>query len=138
MSQEQSIEQQREALRARNQVCLLKEEEEGLPIDDVSPGVYGFAHAPGSESMPLFRRQTYLAFEVHKRANGEVDVLGFLGKEEAAAVEAGEGDMEILLFSDPTAEKSVLISIPTERILHVKDMSNRDAKGLNVQVAGFR
>lgn len=138
MVSEQSIEQQREALRARNQVRLLTEAEEGLGIDRVPPGVYGFAHAPGTDAMPLFQKRTYLAFEVHKRANGEVDLLGFLSAAEADAVEAGRQDLELRLHSDPTPESPVLTSIPTERILRVKEHSNRDGQGLILQVAGYR
>ncbi len=138
MVEEQRIEQERQSLRARNQVRLLTEAEEGQGIDRVPPGVYGFAHAPGTEALPLFRQRTHLAFEVHKKANGEVDLLGLLEASQAEAVESGGQDIEIRLGADPTPERSVLVSIPTERILRVKEHSNRDGQGLILQVAGFR
>ncbi|MCC7499895.1 MAG: hypothetical protein IT160_20110 [Bryobacterales bacterium] len=137
MAEEQSIEQQREALRAQNQVRLLTEAEEGLKIDRIPPGVYGYTHSAGSDAMPLFRKHNYLTFEVHKRTNGQVDLLGFLSASEAQAVEGGREDIEVRLYSDQ-GENMVLVSIPTERILHVKELTNRDGKGLVIQVAGFQ
>jgi hypothetical protein len=138
MTKELSTEQQRESVRTRNQVRLITEGEEGWGIDRLPPGVYGFAYAPGTESTPLFGTRTYLGYEMHKKPNGEVDLLGFLEAELARAIDSGQQDVEIRLSPEATPEKPVLVPIPTERILRTKEHSHRDGQGMIMQVAGFQ
>jgi len=132
-----STEQQYQSVRSRNQVRPLQETEDGRAIDDVPLGTYGYAYAPGSDATPLYAKRRYLAFEMHKLADGAVRLLGFLEPDLARKVEAGTEDLLVRLGADPTAEKSVLVEIPSERIFRVKEHSNRDGSGLVIDLAGL-
>lgn len=132
-----STEQQYESVRSRNQVRPLTEAEDGRAIDDVPLGIYAYAYAPGSDATPLYAKPRHLAFEMHKLADGAVRLLGFLEADLAKKVEAGTEDVLIRLGAAPTAEKPVLVEIPSERIFRVKEHSNRDGSGLVIELAGL-
>src|SRR5277367_559002 len=71
-------------LRTRHQVRALTPEEEGTAIAVLPSGVYGFTYAPGQPEVPLFSKNSYHSFEMHKAADGTEYVLGFVTPSEAS------------------------------------------------------
>lgn len=115
-----------ERLRTRHQVRLVCAEEEGLEMQFLPSGVYGFTHAPAQNQIPLFARKGYRSFEMHKAAGGKEYILGFVTSQEAAALEAGAGEAAIQLFPDPRGESQCLVAVPLSRISPLRRRLPRD------------
>ncbi len=133
-TQEAAGEAEREALRARNEVRLVTEQEEGFGVERLPPGVYGFTYSPGVANSPLFRKRVYHSLEVHKLPDSSVALIGFLPEEIAARVEAGEEALDIRLFPEPESEATRAVSIPLARVKKVSEFSMREAGRLALQL----
>lgn len=127
-------EKERETLRAKHRVRLITDAEEGWGVDHLPGGVYGFTSAPGTKNLPLFVKRVYQSFEVHRTADANVYLVGFVSPEIAARLEAGKEDLHISLFSDPTENVTAIVAISHWRILRVKEHSDREGKGLAMEV----
>src|SRR5262249_16198361 len=88
----------REQLRAERNLHLVSDDEEGWPIQKVSPGVYGFTYSPSTEAVPLYAKRTFQVFEAHKLADGETHLVGFVKPSEAAILRAGVDFIECNLY----------------------------------------
>ncbi|HUA19996.1 MAG TPA: hypothetical protein VMB25_14705 [Bryobacteraceae bacterium] len=124
-----------QALRASHQVRELQPAEEGASVHALPAGVYGFAYAPGHEAVPLFAKESYHAFEVHKAADGVVYLIGFLTPQEAASLDgAGEG-ASFRLFPAPWESSQSLVSVPLARIVPPKRMPREDGNPFPFAIA---
>jgi hypothetical protein len=115
-------------------VRLIEEAEEGTGVDRASVGVYGFTHAPAETNSPLFRKQAYQSYEVHKLADGTSVLVGFAPLEAAVKVEAGEEIVQFRLLADSRDEALTLVSVPLARLLWRRQHSTRDSAGLELRV----
>lgn len=77
-------------LRVRHKVRALKQDEEGFASAALPGGVFGFTSAPGLSAMPLFARQNYGCFEVHKLEDGSEMLIGYMTPRHTEQYEAGE------------------------------------------------
>jgi len=115
-----------EALRARHQVRPVRSEEEGSAVDALPNGVYGFAYSPGHAAAPLFARNSYHSFEVHKAADGTAYLLGFVTLEEAAELDSGKEGAAVRLYPNARESSQSLVSVPFSRIQSSKRMPRED------------
>lgn len=117
---------EREALRAKNNLDLITRNDEGLGWRKVANGVYGFSYTPASQDGGLFAKQPLLSFEMHKHKDGSLHVLAYGSSEEAEKLTRA-GSPELLVFPVPQEGNEVLLSIPHARIATAKDL-DRDHK----------
>jgi hypothetical protein len=113
-------------LRARHQVRALQPEEEGAAIAVLPSGVYGFTFAPGQPEVPVFSKNSYHSFEMHKAADGTEYVLGFVTPVEASDIAAGKAGAAIRLFPAPWESAQSLVSVPSSGIVAPKRMPRED------------
>ena len=105
-----------ELFRSRHQVRPLDPGEEGVPVERLPAGVYGFTYAPGFDAVPLFAKKSYHAFEVHRASDGVVHLLGFVTDREMAQLESGQEGLVIRLFPDPWGDSACLVSVPASQV----------------------
>ena len=74
-------------VRKLHKVALVPANLEGFSIRDVPNGLYGFTYAPANDDAGLFRSRMFQSFEMHKGADGNVYVLGFVTPETACRME---------------------------------------------------
>jgi hypothetical protein len=114
-----------EAMRALHQVQLIIEEVEGTAAANLPNGTYGFTWAPQSEA-PLFKTQGYQSFELHKAADGEIYLIGFITAEDSNQLASSGEDFYINLYPLPYESATKTVSIAKSRILQHRDPT-RDA-----------
>ncbi len=105
----------RGALRMKHQVALVTGEREGTGLDAQPGGTYGFTYAPALPNAPVFQRQSYRAFEVHKRPDGERFIVGFVTPDVAARLASG-AEIEIQLLPDADGDARVVVAVAHARI----------------------
>jgi len=87
--------------RAEHNVRAVTEEEAGIPVDRVTPGVYGYTYSASLDNpVPLFTKPAFQAFEYHRLPDGEVAVLGCVRTKEADLLKKGEF-ATIRLYPEP-------------------------------------
>lgn len=112
----------RAALRATHGVRLVEPTEEGLGVDKVPDGVYGFTYSPAIAA-PLFATHRYRTYEMHRIAGGEAMIVGFVSAAEAARLTSSTEPVELALFHDAEGAADTLIAVPYSRILHHKQIA---------------
>lgn len=117
---------EREALRAKNNLDLITKNDEGLSWRKVASGVYGFSYTPASQDGGMFAKQPLLSFEMHKYRDGTLHVVAYGNSEEAEKLTRA-GSPELLVFPSPQEGSEVLLSIPHARIATAKEL-DRDQK----------
>jgi hypothetical protein len=125
---------EREALRTKNQVRPLTETEEGFGLDRVPDGVYGFTCAVGQWDAPLFKKQGFLSYEIHKLADGTALLLGYLTEEDAARLKNSQGLATVHLFAASDERARVFVSLPLHHIRRHKEHSQRTGHGVELHV----
>ena len=129
---------EREALRRHHQVRPLTPAENGTGVDQLPGGVYGFTYTPGCHDSPLFREGKHSTFEVHKLADGEVALIGFVPEETLGLIQAGGESAALRLHPAPTPEAPHLAVIPSSRIARLKEHSTRDDSALRLDLGPGR
>src|SRR5215510_552192 len=81
-----------EQLRTTHNVRLVSEAEEGMGVNALPGGVYGFTYSPALPNAPLFAERRFRSYETHKVASGEIFVIGFADADAAAALAAVSGE----------------------------------------------
>ena len=105
-----------QTLRTVHQVRLVASEEEGVGVNALPRGVYGFTYSPGLPNAPLFAARRYRSYEIHKLASGEVFVIGFVTREASGQMISTTGDVTIQVQPEPEAEAATLVAVPYSRI----------------------
>lgn len=105
-----------ETLRTVHQVRLVASEEEGLGVNALPRGVYGFTYSPGLPNAPLFATRRYRSFEIHKLASGDVFIVGFVTREASGRMTAADADVTLQVQPEPEAEAATLVAVPYSRI----------------------
>lgn len=105
-----------EALRGEHQVRIVESPEEGMGVNALPAGTYGFTYSPGLPNAPLFAARRYRSYETHKLASGEVFVVGFVTVDTARQIDAALTDLTIQLQPEPDPDASVLVKVPYTRI----------------------
>ena len=111
------VTQELEDLRRRHHVDLLEEASEGLSLEQIPRGTYGFTTSLGQPATPVFRKQGYQSFEVHHLPDGATHLAGFVSAAGAAQIAAGARNLEITLYPAPWGEADRLVSLPYDEIV---------------------
>ena len=109
-----SQDQARERYRVEHKVRLVSEADEGAAFAHLPNGVYGFTYAPATET-PIFQRQSYHSFEVHKLPDGSGQLIAFCNRDDAGKLD-GKGEFDITIYPDPWENATVPVSIPFDRV----------------------
>ena len=123
-----------ESLRASHGVRVVSEGEEGSGVNTLSNGVYGFTYSPGLPNTPLFATRRYRSYEIHKTADGEVYVIGFITPDAAQALASSLADVTIQLQPEPDDEASTLAKVPYSRIRRHRQYAAPNQQGFAVTV----
>jgi hypothetical protein len=126
---------ERQALRARAQVRLIRPDEEGSGIRRLPEGVYGFSSAASSGEIPLFSKPIYGAFEVHKLAGGEVAWIGYVSEEDFRRLEEGAEPFSMELYPEPHGSATLLVSVPASRVDRRSPQARENGMPMRVEVA---
>jgi hypothetical protein len=105
-----------EALRTVHRVRLVDTAEEGTGVNALPGGVFGFTYSPGLPNAPLFAVRRYRSFETHKRASGDVFVIGFVTREASGQMTASDSDVPVQLQPEPDGSADTLVAVPYSRI----------------------
>lgn len=89
-------------------------------------GVYGFTYAPSQDEMPVFANKSYHCFEIHKLEDGGLHLVGYVKPEEAAALEVGKANIEVLLYPDAWRESNQLVSVDLGRVIRSRRPLTRE------------
>jgi hypothetical protein len=137
MAQDQNVtlSPERQALRARAQVRLIRPEEEGFGIRRLPEGVYGFSSAASTDEIPLFARPVYGAFEVHKLAGGEVAWVGYVREGDLRRFEQGGEPFDMELYPEPWGDATCLVSLPASRVDRRKPQARENGMPMRVEVS---
>jgi hypothetical protein len=125
---------EQQALRAAHDVRIVSPAEEGMGVNSLPGGVYGFTYSPALANAPLFAQRRFRCYETHKLAGGEVFVVGFTDVESAAALEAGSGEQTLIIQPEPDAAANVLVKVPYSRMRHHRQYAAPNQHGFTVTV----
>ena len=123
-----------QALRAAHDVRIVSPAEEGMGVNSLPGGVYGFTYSPALPNAPLFAERRFRSYETHKLADGEVFVVGFADVETASALEASGGEQTLVIQPEPDATANVLVKVPYSRIRHHRQYAAPNQHGFTVTV----
>jgi hypothetical protein len=120
-----------ESLRATHGVRLVLPAEEGLGIDKLPGGVYGYTYSPGLPNAPLFVERRHRSFEMHKVGNGTVYVTGFVEAEVARQLSSATENLTVQIQPHPEDGSDALVEIPHSRIGSHKQYSSPNQLGFS-------
>ncbi|HEY3093846.1 MAG TPA: hypothetical protein VGJ52_12140 [Vicinamibacterales bacterium] len=123
-----------QALRGTHDVRVVSPAEEGMGVNSLPGGVYGFTYSPALPNAPLFAERRFRSYETHKLADGEVFVVGFADVETASALEANGGEQTLVIQPEPDATANVLVKVPYSRIRHHRQYAAPNQHGFTVTV----
>jgi hypothetical protein len=123
-----------QALRVTHDVRVVSPAEEGMGVNSLPGGVYGFTYSPALPNAPLFAERRFRSYETHKLAGGEVFVIGFADVESAAALEASSGEQTLVIQPEPDATANVLVKVPYSRMRHHRQYAAPNQHGCIVTV----
>jgi hypothetical protein len=123
-----------QALRAAHDVRIVSPAEEGMGVNSLPGGVYGFTYSPALANAPLFAERRFRCYETHKLAGGEIFVVGFTDVESAAALEANSGEQTLVIQPEPDATANVLVKVPYSRMRHHRQYAAPNQHGFTVTV----
>ena len=131
---ETTTENARAGLRDSHRLRPLENPEEGQAADRLPPGVYGFTYAPQEAAIPLFAKQAWHNFEVHKLADASLHLVGYVSAKDAGLIRSGE-HVEVTLFPDPWEDSNELIPVALSRVVPSKRGPSREGgNGLKLEL----
>lgn len=125
---------QRDALRARNNVRVVEDKEEGFGVDHLPNGVYGFSFAP-QQSAPLYKNKMFRNFEVHKLADGAIHIIGFVTEKEYTHLALSNDSTGLKLYPDPYEESVKAVSVPLYRVTGITGPSRDNGNFLKLEIS---
>jgi hypothetical protein len=123
-----------EHLREELDLRPVTDAEEGLGVNVVPNGVFGFTYSPAVENSPLYRERRFRCYETHRLRDGTVNLLGFVSAEDAHKLERVADVVEICLQPEPEEDAEVFVVIPHVRIRQHRLMSVRTEHGVTMKV----
>ena len=85
-----------ERLRVEYALRPVTPQEDGLGVNAVPNGVYGFTYSPAMVNSPLYGERRFRCYETHRRPDGTVVLLGFVSAEDAKKLEHQTDAVEII------------------------------------------
>lgn len=127
---------ERTMLRDAHRVREIDAAQEGTGIQQLTGGVYGFTHAPGSENAPVFKAPTRHSFEVH-RLVGSTVLLAYVSREAAGVLEHAPEDFSITVYPYVGEQAPVLVAIEWSRLHLIKRYATPNKNGgIELKVIG--
>ena len=126
---------EREALRAGHGLRAITSQEEGHDVKHLPAGIYGFTAAPAAPELPLFIQPIVRCTEVHKTADGEICLIGYVDPAEAQAIEHGSEPVRSNLYPEPRDKATALIALPMSRIDRRHPPTRQDGNPMAVEIA---
>jgi hypothetical protein len=123
-----------EALRRTHDVRVVSAAEEGMGVNALPGGVYGFTYSPALPNAPLFAERRFRSYETHKLADGEVFVIGFADVEAAAALESNNEEKTLIIQPEPEGTTNILVKVPYSRMRHHRQYAAPNQHGFTVTV----
>ena len=105
-----------ETLRQTDQVRIVTGDEEGMGVNALPNGVYGFTYSPALPNAPLFAQRRYRSYETHKLASGETFIIGFAPPEVAQQLASSPVEITVVIQPEPDDQAQTLVKIPYSRI----------------------
>jgi hypothetical protein len=121
-------------LRQTHNVRVVSAAEEGMGVNALPGGVYGFTYSPALPNAPLFSERRFRSYETHKLSTGEIFVIGFADVEAAAALESNIGEQTLVIQPEPEGTASVLVKVPYSRMRHHRQHAAPNQHGFTVTV----
>ena len=125
---------EQEKLREQFTLRPVTVEEEGLGVNALPNGVYGFTYSPAMENSPLYRERRFRCYETHRLHDGSVHMLGFVSAEDAKKLENQTDVVEICVQPEPEEGAEHFVALPHARILHHRLVSVRTEHGVTMKV----
>jgi hypothetical protein len=110
-------------LRQKHQLRPLTEREEGIRIQDLPNGIYGFSRCSVVE-LRATRGNTY-SLEIHKH-DGILFYVGYVSDQDTDHYLAHHKNFHILTFPHPREGASSLLDIPVEFVSKCEERSDED------------
>ena len=123
----------REDLRRDHRVRLVTTEEEGCALNRLPPGTYGWTYAPASES-PLFSKQGFQSFEVHKAQDGTGYLVAYATDSDANALAGKERPIELKVYPETFEGATRLVCLRADGLRKRTHQPSRE-EGNPVQVS---
>jgi len=123
-----------QALRQAHDVRIVTAAEEGMGVNALPAGVYGFTYSPALPNAPLFTERRFRSYETHKLANGEIFVIGFADVDAEAALESTSGAHTLVIQPEPEGTANVLVKVPYSRMRHNRQHAAPNQHGFTVTV----
>jgi hypothetical protein len=114
-----------EALRKENGVRLVNDEEDGTGVHRLPAGVFGYTYAVGMKDAPLFKKNAIDSFEMHKRIDAEVMLVGYLPDDVVQTLETASDLVDLQLYPVAKGTATRLVTIPMSRVVRMKEHSTR-------------
>lgn len=115
----------REDLRTQAGVQLVKAENEGFALAKQPNGTYGFSYAPMNEC-PVYQKQPFQVFEVHKRADGSRWIIGYVTPEDDETLNSGREPVDVSVYPEPFEKAQKLVAVDMARSMKAKPASRID------------
>lgn len=115
-----------EALRASRSLRALTKEEEGTDVFLLPDGVFGYTYSPGQKEMPIYAKQPYQSFEVHRLKDGSTHLLGFVSADVKTRIDARNGAIEAVLYPAPFTTSTELVSVDVQDLQPAKKAISRE------------
>ena len=118
--------EQLDQLRSERALRPPTKEEEGTSIFHLPDGLFGFTYAPGLKEVPVYAKRHYHGFEVHRLANAEIHLVGFVTPDEKAKLTGAKEAVQLVIFPDPWEQSTELISVSQTRLQPAKKAVSRE------------
>ena len=115
-----------EQLRSERGLRAISKEEEGSDIYRLPNGVFGFSYAPGLKEVPIYSKQHYHGFEIHRLSNGEVHVVGFVTADETTQLTAAKQAVQAAIFPERWSSSTEVVSVAATRLQPAKKAVARE------------
>ena len=124
-----------EEVRASHGVQLVVAQAEGIGVNALPGGVYGYTYSPGLPNAPLFATRRYRSYETHKLASGEVFVVAYADEGAALQIASASANVTVRVHPEPSPDASVLVKIPYARIRQHRQHAAPNQDGFSVTLA---
>src|SRR5687768_1349299 len=110
VSKVQDVPEEILALRQRHHLRPLTERENGIRVQDVASGIYGFAACDVQTVHATRTNRSFL--EIHKHLDGIVFYVGYASKDHVEKYLTRQKNFHILVLLEPRGKASLLFEIP--------------------------
>ena len=123
-----------ERLRADRKLRVVTAAEEGLGVNAVPNGVYGYTYSPALANSPLYAERRFRCYETQRLADGTVHLLGFVSEADASKLRDQTEAVEICLQPEPEEGAEYFVDLEFSRILHHRIVAVRTEHGVTMKV----